>query len=60
VTEIINSAEKSIDPKLINYGREMIMLSFLYEQKMLTKNEMQTLRREIMEDYGIKENFGNL
>lgn len=60
MTEKINSTEKSIDSKLINYGREMIMLSFLYEQKMLTKNEMQTLRREIMEDYGIKENFADL
>ncbi len=57
--ELIDSAEEKIDPKLINYGREMIMLSFLYEKKLLTKNEMLTLSREIMEDYGVKGNFDN-
>ncbi len=57
--ELIDNAEEKIDPKLINYGREMIMLSFLYEQKLLTKNEMLTLSREIMEDYGVKGNFDN-
>jgi len=59
VKELIGSSEEKIDPKLINYGREMIMLSFLYEQELLTKNEMLTLSREIMEDYGVKGNFDN-
>lgn len=57
VSDINDGEKRKINSKLIDYGREMIMLNFLYEQKLLTKNEMMTLKREIMDDYGMKNHF---
>lgn len=49
-----DGCNKGIDQKLMNYSRELVMLNHVYELKLITKNEMLTLKREIMEEYGIK------
>ncbi len=46
--------EVKINKKLLDYSRELVMLNYVYERKLLTKEEMLIVKRKIEEDYGVK------
>lgn len=40
---------------MFNYSKELIMLKFIYEKKLITEDEMKSIRSNIMKSYGIDE-----
>lgn len=48
------SDKKKVDGKLLDFVHELVMLNFVYEQKIVTEEERQMIRKELMRKYGIK------
>ncbi len=49
--------KETIESKVLDYCQELVMLNYLYEKKMLTKNEMLTIRRCIKKKYGMRNSL---
>lgn len=45
---------KQINDKLLDYAQELVMLNFIYEEGIVTKEELEKIRNDIMKSYGIK------
>lgn len=41
---------------ILDYCQELVMLNHLFETKLLSKDEMLIIKRDIMNSYGVKEN----
>ena len=55
MSDIENTTEKKqVGDKLLDYVQELVMLNFVYEQELITKDEMYKIRNDIMKSYGIK------
>jgi hypothetical protein len=51
---IIKKNTLNIDNKIFDYSQELVMLNFLFEIELLSKEEMLTIKRDIMNSYNIK------
>ena len=52
---IISDKMSNINKKLFQYSQELVMLSYVYEQKLLTKDEMLSIKEAIMKSYGVQK-----
>ena len=52
---IISDKMSNINKKLFQYSQELVMLNYVYEQKLLTKDEMLSIKEEIMKSYGVQK-----
>lgn len=46
--------KKGVNYKLLDYVQELVMLNFIYEQKIISKEEMKKIRNDIKKSYGVK------
>jgi len=53
--QIISDKMSNINKKLFQYSQELVMLNYVYEQKLLTKDEMLSIKEAIMKSYGIQK-----
>ena len=51
---INDNHSKQINDKLLDYAQELVMLNFIYEEGIVTKEELEKIRNDIMKSYGIK------
>ncbi|MCA0385292.1 MAG: hypothetical protein LCH34_06790 [Firmicutes bacterium] len=52
---IISDKMSNINKKLFQYSQELVMLNYVYEQKLLSKDEMLSIKKEIMKNYGVQK-----
>ncbi|GAB6108033.1 hypothetical protein [Fusibacter bizertensis] len=52
---IISDKMSNINKKLFQYSQELVMLNYVYEQKLLTKDEMLSIKEAIMKSYGVQK-----
>lgn len=52
---IISDKMSNINKKLFQYSQELVMLNYVYEQKLLSKDEMLSIKEEIMKSYGVQK-----
>ena len=52
---IISDKMSNINKKLFQYSLELVMLNYVYEQKLLTKEEMLSIKEAIMKSYGVQK-----
>ena len=52
--QIISDKMSNINKKLFQYSQELVMLNYAFECKFLTKEEMATVKQEIMKSYGVQ------
>lgn len=52
---IISDKMSNINKKLFQYSQELVMLNYVYEQKLVTKDEMLSIKEAIMKSYGIQK-----
>ncbi|VDN49303.1 protein of unknown function [Petrocella atlantisensis] len=45
--------KKLMDQKMLDYCQELVILNYMYEQKMLTKEEMLAVKQTIKNSYNI-------
>jgi len=45
----------NIDKKIFDYGKELVMLNFLFEMKLLSEKEMVEIKNDIMNSYNSKD-----
>ena len=50
----IDASNKNIDNKLFDYSKELVMLNFLFERKLISKDEMIMIKQDIMKSYNMK------
>ena len=53
--QIISDKMSNINKKLFQYSQELVMLNYVYEQKLLSKDEMLSIKEEIMKSYGVQK-----
>jgi hypothetical protein len=53
--DVLNKENEKVK-RVLNLSQELVMLNFLYEQKLITNEEMQSIKKEILRNYG-KTNF---
>jgi len=41
--------------KIFDYSHELVMLNYLFESKLISKDEMLIIKRDIEKSYGISE-----
>jgi len=44
--------------KLLDYCQELVMLNYLYDENLITKDEKIAIRRDIEKSYGMKPTYG--
>ena len=52
---IISDKMSNINKKLFQYSQELVMLNYVYEQKLLSKDEMLSIKEAIMKSYGVQK-----
>lgn len=52
---IVSDKMSNINKKLFQYSQELVMLNYVYEQKLLSKDEMLSIKEEIMKSYGVQK-----
>lgn len=52
--EIISDKMNKINKNLFKYSQELVMLNYVYEQRLLSKDEMLVVKEEIMKSYGVQ------
>lgn len=52
--KMISDKVSHINKKLFKYSQELVMLNFAYECKLLSKEEMITVKQDIMKSYGVQ------
>lgn len=52
---IVTDKMSNINKKLFQYSQELVMLNYVYEQKLLSKDEMLSIKEEIMKSYGVQK-----
>lgn len=52
---IISDKMSNINKKLFQYSQELVMLNYVFEQKLLSKDEMLSIKEEIMKSYGVQK-----
>ena len=52
---IITKNTGNIDKKIFDYGKELVMLNFLFEMKLLSEKEMVEIKNDIMNSYNSKD-----
>ena len=53
--QIISDKMSNINKNLFKYSQELVMLNYVFEQKLLSKDEMLSIKEEIMKSYGIQK-----
>jgi hypothetical protein len=53
--DIISDKASHMNKKLFKYSQELVMLNYVYERKLLSKDEMITVKRDIMQSYGVHD-----
>jgi len=48
--------KKMVDQNLLDFCHELVIVNFLYEQKLLSKDEMQAVKQTIRKSYKFKKN----
>lgn len=51
----ITKNTENIDKKIFDYGKELVMLNFLFEMKLLSEKEMVEIKNDIMNSYNSKD-----
>lgn len=54
IETIISDKVSHINKNLFKYSHELVMLNYVYERKFLSKEEMLTVKQDIMKSYGVK------
>lgn len=53
IKDKIDASNKNIDNKLFDYSRELVMVNFLFERKLLSKDEMLMIKQDITKSYNM-------
>ncbi len=52
--KVISDKVSHINKKLFKYSQELVMLNYAYELKLISKEEMITVKQDIMKSYGVQ------